>query len=95
MSAHSGDGMDALIEILSEEAEKLGGEPALVTHARQRQALSAALVHLDGVAAASSGKDELVAEELRLAARELGRVTGRVDVEDVLDQVFRNFCIGK
>jgi len=38
---------------------------------------------------------ELVAEDLRLAARALGRVTGRVDVEDILDQVFRSFCIGK
>ena len=44
---------------------------------------------------AAPGQEELVAEELRLAARALGRVTGRVDVEDVLDQVFRNFCIGK
>jgi tRNA modification GTPase len=41
------------------------------------------------------GREEIAAEELRLAARALGRVTGRVDVEDVLDQVFRNFCIGK
>ena len=41
------------------------------------------------------GQEELVAEEFQLAARALGRVTGRVDVEDVLDQVFRNFCIGK
>ena len=39
--------------------------------------------------------EELVAEELRLAARALGRLTGRVDVEDVLDVIFRDFCIGK
>jgi tRNA modification GTPase len=38
---------------------------------------------------------ELVAEDLRLAARALGRVTGRVDVEQVLDAVFAEFCIGK
>jgi len=37
----------------------------------------------------------LVAEELRLAARSLGRITGRVDVEEVLDVIFRDFCIGK
>jgi tRNA modification GTPase len=37
----------------------------------------------------------LIAEELRLAARSLGRLTGRVDVEDILDVVFRDFCIGK
>ena len=39
--------------------------------------------------------EELIAEELRLAARALGRLTGRVDVEDVLDVIFRDFCIGK
>ena len=38
---------------------------------------------------------ELLAEECRLAARELGRITGRVDVEDLLDVVFSDFCIGK
>jgi tRNA modification GTPase len=96
LSAHTGVGMDRLIGYLSREAEALGGEPALVTHARQRHALSEAA---DRVAAAMSvaapGREEIVAEEMRLAARALGRVTGRVDVEDVLDQVFRNFCIGK
>jgi tRNA modification GTPase len=38
---------------------------------------------------------EIMAEEIRLAMRELGRITGRVDVEDLLDVVFRDFCIGK
>ena len=38
---------------------------------------------------------ELVAEDVRLAARSLGRITGRVDVEEVLDVIFREFCIGK
>jgi tRNA modification GTPase len=88
--------MDRLIGYLNGEAEALAGEPALVTHARQRHALTEAA---DRVASAMSvavpGREEIVAEELRLAARALGRVTGRVDVEDVLDQVFRNFCIGK
>jgi tRNA modification GTPase len=41
------------------------------------------------------GPVELKAEELRLATRALGRITGRVDVEDVLDVIFREFCIGK
>ena len=38
---------------------------------------------------------ELIAEDLRLAVRSIGRITGRVDVEDILDVVFRDFCIGK
>jgi tRNA modification GTPase len=88
--------MDRLLELLTVEACALGGEPALVTHARQRHALEEAAERLDAaVAAARPGCEEIVAEELRLAARSLGRITGRVDVEDVLDQVFRNFCIGK
>ncbi|MGA7388690.1 MAG: hypothetical protein WBW99_12290, partial [Pseudolabrys sp.] len=38
---------------------------------------------------------DLLAEELRIAVRSLGRLTGRVDVEDILDVIFRDFCIGK
>jgi tRNA modification GTPase len=96
VSAHGGQGMDELIGFLSREAEALGGEPALVTHARQRHALSEATDRVaSAMKLAAPGREELVAEELRLAARALGRVTGRVDVKDVLDQVFRNFCIGK
>ena len=42
-----------------------------------------------------AGREDIVAEELRLAAAALGRLTGRVDVEDILDVIFRDFCIGK
>ena len=42
-----------------------------------------------------AGHEDLLAEELRIAARALGRLTGRVDVEDILDVIFRDFCIGK
>jgi tRNA modification GTPase len=87
----------SLLNVLTDKALSLGGgEPALVTHARQRHALKESLARLEAATAvAAPGQEELVAEEVRLAARALGRVTGRVDVEDVLDQVFRNFCIGK
>ena len=43
----------------------------------------------------AGGREELIAEELRSAAVTLGRLTGRVDVEDILDVIFRDFCIGK
>ena len=96
LSAQTGDGMEALIDLLTRRAEALGGTPALVTHARQRQAIGEAEDRIaSAINAAAPGREEVVAEELRLAARALGRVTGRVDVEDVLDLVFRNFCIGK
>ena len=96
LSAHSGMGMERLLKILECEAATLGGEPALVTHARQRHALAETAERLESaIASAVPGREEIVAEELRLAARALGRITGRVDVEDVLDQIFKNFCIGK
>jgi tRNA modification GTPase len=67
----------------------------LVTRERQRHALSEALQHLEAILSAPPKPEELIAEELRLAARALGRVTGRVDVEEVLGEIFKNFCIGK
>jgi tRNA modification GTPase len=96
ISAKSGAGMDALVAMLAREALALAGEPALVTHERQRHALKEAVERLEGaLRIAAGGHEELFAEELRLAARALGRVTGAVDVEEVLDAVFRNFCVGK
>ncbi|MEX0591158.1 MAG: tRNA uridine-5-carboxymethylaminomethyl(34) synthesis GTPase MnmE [Xanthobacteraceae bacterium] len=96
LSAQTDSGVDRLLERLTSDAEALGGEPALVTHARQRHALKEAVGQLEAaIVVAESGREEIVAEELRLAARALGRITGRVDVEDVLDQIFQNFCIGK
>jgi tRNA modification GTPase len=47
------------------------------------------------IAEGPTGREEVIAEDLRLAATALGRLVGRVDVEDVLDAIFRDFCIGK
>ena len=53
-------------------------------------------IHLDrAVAEGREGREDILAEELRLAARSLGRLTGRVDVDDILDVIFKDFCIGK
>jgi tRNA modification GTPase len=96
ISAKSGAGMARLLDFLAHEAEKLGGEPALVTRERQRTALAEALKRLEiALEIAATGKEELVAEELRMAANALGRVTGRIGVEEVLGEIFRSFCIGK
>jgi tRNA modification GTPase len=71
-------------------------EPALVTRDRHRRALEDTVAALGRAAAEPSpAREDIVAEELRLAARALGRLTGRVDVEDILDVIFRDFCIGK
>src|SRR5712691_7803993 len=64
--------------------------------ARDRAALTETVEALErAIEQGSHGQEDLVAEELRLAARRLGRITGRVDVEDILDVIFRDFCIGK
>jgi tRNA modification GTPase len=65
----------------------------LVTRERHRLALNAVVAALDRAAACIEA--ELLAEELRLAAFELGRLLGRIDVEDVLGDIFSRFCIGK
>jgi len=99
VSARDGQGMDGLLVQLSEKVgERFGlSEHPGVTRARHRAGLEAAKDHLGRAEAGISAQMEsaLVAEELRLAMRALGRITGRVDVEDLLDLVFRDFCIGK
>lgn len=96
ISAKTGVGIDVLLTRLAKEAERFAGEPALVTRARQRVALREAAARISSaLMLTKAGQEELFAEELRLAARALGRVTGRVDVEDVLDKIFSSFCIGK
>lgn len=75
-----------------------GGEGALITRVRHRQHIQAAveaLYRFDGLSSMGNMAVDMAAEELRLAASELGRVTGAVDVEDVLDVLFTDFCIGK
>jgi tRNA modification GTPase len=71
-------------------------EPALVTRERHRLALQEAAGALAGaLKLGPQGGEELVAEQIRLATRALERLTGRIGVEDILDVIFRDFCIGK
>ena len=85
---------DALEGLAAMARERLGpGRSAPLTRARHRQALEDTLSALRRI---DPGKAiELNAEDLRLAARGLGRITGRVDVEDILSRIFAEFCIGK
>ena len=95
ISALTGEGLDALRDRLSEAARALtetSGPPPL-TRARHRAALLEALDRLN--AAAETTLPELRGEDLRLALRAIGRITGHVGVEDILDTLFRQFCIGK
>ena len=98
ISALTGQGLEQLVSDLAAFARDAlsTAEPALVTRERHRVALQQTREALSrALALGKSGGEELIAEELRLAARALGRLTGRVDVEDVLDVIFRDFCIGK
>lgn len=95
VSCKTGAGLPALLSRL-EAAAKLrmaGSGPAGLTRLRHRQGLEDCRSALRRGLAETD--EELVAEDVRLAARHLGRITGRVDVEDILDVVFRDFCIGK
>ena len=66
----------------------------MITRERHRRALRTPWPRCGG-RSTPVRREDLLAEELRLAAQALGRLTGRVDVEDILDVIFRDFCIGK
>jgi tRNA modification GTPase len=97
LSVREGHGIGALIGAITDRlklSDDNGGQSDLpLTRARHRQALERAMVSLDRFHHAVLS--ELAAEDLRLAMREIGRITGSVDVEDLLDVIFRDFCIGK
>jgi tRNA modification GTPase len=99
ISVLTGEGVDALLAALEDRVVAMMGlrDAPSLTRSRHRRALDEALSHLERaiVAARDEREPELVAEDVRLAARGLGRITGRVDVEDILDVVFGEFCIGK
>ena len=74
-------------------AQNYQTEAPVLTRARHREALEEAAASLRR--SLDAWLAELRAEDLRLALRSLGRITGAVDVEDLLDVIFRDFCIGK
>jgi tRNA modification GTPase len=98
VSLKTGDGLDAMIDALTAKVRERLERPTeapVLTRARHRRALEEASRSLEHALTAPDDQPELMAEDLRLALRAIGRITGRVDIEDVLDVVFRDFCIGK
>ena len=95
ISVHDGTGLAQLTEILADRARALtaaqAGPP--LTRARHRAAIEESASHL--AAALDMHWPEMRGEDMRLAMRALGRLTGAVGVEDLLDTVFGQFCIGK
>ena len=92
-------GLDKLLSGLKKIVSKriAGQEPAVITRTRHREALQSSLNSMRSAKTALllGEEPEIVAEELRAATKSLGRVVGAVDVEDLLDIVFGDFCIGK
>ena len=97
ISASRGDGLPELIAALVGFAQDYFGssEGGLISRTRQRQLLQEAAISLRRSIEVVGSGEELAAEELRSAANCLGRLLGRVDVEDILDVIFREFCVGK
>ncbi len=98
LSLKTGQGLGELIEALTalvkDRMDSKDHSPVL-TRPRHRQALIDAAQHLTHALEAPADHPELLAEDLRLAMRSIGRITGAVDVEELLDSVFKDFCIGK
>jgi tRNA modification GTPase len=99
LSAKTGEGVEALLAALSAAVagKCLGelGEDAILTRARHTAAVARAVGHLEAARRRLASAPELGAEDVRLAARALGGITGAVGVEDVLGAIFSSFCIGK
>ncbi|KAM3584338.1 mitochondrial splicing system protein [Umbelopsis sp. WA50703] len=99
ISCRTGQGIDtaliALNNLLKQRYESTANSSALITHSRHRSNLNVCLAALDLAAEYSQTDIVLAAEELRQAAAALGRITGKVDVEQILDLLFSEFCIGK
>jgi tRNA modification GTPase len=97
ISASRGDGLPELIAALVGFAQNYfgGSEASLIGRTRQRKLLQETAASLRRCVEVIGQGEELAAEELRIAAHSLGRLLGRVDVEDILDVIFREFCVGK
>jgi tRNA modification GTPase len=94
ISARTGKGLPELIKLLGEQAAQGASTDApLLTRARHRYAVQEVASCIG--AALRETAPELAAEQLRRALHELGRITGAVDLDELLEVVFRDFCIGK
>jgi tRNA modification GTPase len=97
ISARRGDGVAELVAAMIAFAQEYfaANESGLISRERQRKLLQETAESLQRSLDMIDRGEELAAEDLRRAAYSLGRLLGRVDVEDILDVIFRDFCIGK
>ncbi|WP_299586146.1 tRNA uridine-5-carboxymethylaminomethyl(34) synthesis GTPase MnmE [uncultured Tateyamaria sp.] len=98
VSGKTGDGVPELIAQISDQLAQRTRGAGLITHARHRAAMAAALDTLDDAlrfVGAGAEHYDIAAEEIRTAIRSLEAVVGRIDVENLLDEIFSSFCLGK
>ncbi len=90
--------IDSLISLIKDKLKNkfIGSEGILITRERHRQHLENCVLHLENFKNKNQSEDfDKAAEDLRLATRHLGKIVGKVDVEEILDSIFNDFCIGK
>ncbi|MDB6452759.1 tRNA uridine-5-carboxymethylaminomethyl(34) synthesis GTPase MnmE [Falsirhodobacter sp. 20TX0035] len=97
VSGLTGQGLDQLVQDITKYLQTLSGQSSTITRERHRLAISNAIAHLESAQdeLISKAKDEVAAEALRHGIFELDLLVGRVDVEDLLGEIFSSFCIGK
>ena len=96
ISATTQQGVEALLSLLRDRLAARFSNPGILGHTRQRLAVEASLSHVRQCRQSLGQLDaEYAAEELRLAARALDRLIGRIEIEDVLGEIFSSFCLGK
>lgn len=98
ISGQSGEGIDGLVQKIGERLKQRAAGAGIATRVRHRQAMIRGLDALNAALVLLESKEdlsELIAEELRNAVRALDSLVGRVDIENVLDEIFASFCLGK
>ena len=98
VSVKENKNIDTLIQMIKEKlsTKYISNNSILITRERHRIKLNECLKEIDSFLKKDYNKDiELAAEDLRMATRHLGSLVGKVDVEEVLGSIFKDFCIGK
>ena len=97
ISAKSGEGITELIDSLAKFCGEfwIDAESSIISRTRHRTLLTVALKSVKKVLNDSRLPIELCAEELRSASDEIGRITGKVQTDELLDVIFKEFCVGK
>ena len=98
VSGVTGQGVSELLDEIQQILEQRSSQAGLATHERHRIALQSTLIALDVVLPLvdlGPKHYDIAAEELRTAIRSLEALVGRIDVENLLDEIFSSFCLGK